>query len=240
MVFIPPGDTIPEVTHLAIIFIRTLIIYGMLLVSLRLLGKRQLGEMELSEFLVASLIADLAANPLQDIGIPLLNGLVPIVTLFCCELLISAFAMHNVRLRTLLFGEPSLLIFHGKIDQREMSKNRFTLDELMQEMRSQGIRDIATVEYAFLETNGRLSILPFANQTPPSAADLKLELESCGFPRILICDGRLIGKNLKKSGHDKAWLQEQLKDHGGKVSGIFLLTVDDEERVYCAEKEKTT
>ena len=225
------------VNALAIIFIRTLILYASLLLFLRLLGKRQLGEMELSEFLVASLIADLAANPLQDIGIPLLNGLVPVVTLFCCELLISACAIRSVRLRTLLFGEPSLLIYHGVIDQNEMAKNRFTLDELMQEMRAQGVRDLATVEYAFLETNGRLSVLPFCSELPPSAADLNLTPKDGGFPRILICDGRLIRKNLQKSGHDMAWLRAQLKAHGGSVSGIFLLTVDDASRVYCVEKE---
>lgn len=223
--------------RLAIIFIRTLILYGVLLLFLRLLGKRQLGEMELSEFLVASLIADLAANPLQDIGIPLLNGLVPVVTLFCCELLISACAIRNVRLRTLLFGEPSLLIYHGVIDQREMAKNRFTLDELMQEMRAQGVRDLASVEYAFLETNGRLSVLPYPSKMPPSAADLKLSLPSSGFPSIIICDGRLISKNLQKSGHDMRWLHKQLESQGGDIAGIFLMTVDESSQVYCVKKE---
>ena len=138
---------------MVIIFVRTLIVYLALLVCLRLLGKRQLGEMELSEFIVASLIADLASNPLQDIGMPLLNGLIPVVTLFCCELAISTLTMHSVRLRAFLFGKPSLLIEHGRILQKEMGRNRFTLDELMQELRAIGVRDIATIEYAFLETN---------------------------------------------------------------------------------------
>ena len=224
---------------LVIIFVRTLIVYFTLLALLRLLGKRQLGEMELSEFLVASLIADLASNPLQDIGMPLLNGLIPVVTLFCCELLISSLTMHSIRLRAFLFGKPSLLIDHGRIDQKEMGKNRFTLDELLQELRSMGVRDIATVEYAFLETNGKLSVLQYASETPPSAADLKVRTESCGFPIILISDGRLISENLSKSGHGKAWLSEQIKPFGGKISEIFLLTVDDLSRVYCVRKEKS-
>lgn len=223
---------------LAIIFIRTLILYFLLLVFLRLLGKRQLGEMELSEFLVASLIADLASNPLQDIGIPLLNGLIPIVTLFCCELLISTLTMRSIRLRAFLFGKPSLLIDHGKILQREMSQNRFTLDELLQELRSQGVRDIASVEYAFLETNGKLSVLQYASEMPPSANKLNIPEENCGFPRILISDGRLIRENLQKSGHEETWLLKQIRPYGGKISEIFLLTVDDASRVYCVRKEK--
>ncbi len=223
---------------LVIIFVRTLIVYFTLLALLRLLGKRQLGEMELSEFLVASLIADLASNPLQDIGMPLLNGLIPVVTLFCCELLISSLTMHSIRLRAFLFGKPSLLIDHGRIDQKEMGKNRFTLDELLQELRSLGVRDIATVEYAFLETNGKLSVLQYASETPPSASDLNVRAENCGFPIILISDGRLISENLSKSGHGKEWLREQIKPFGGKISEIFLLTVDDLSRVYCVRKEK--
>ena len=221
-----------------IIFIRTLIVYTALLVFLRLLGKRQLGEMELSEFIVASLIADLAANPLQDIGMPLLNGLIPIVTLFCCELMISALTLRSIRLRAFLFGKPSLLIDHGKIVQKEMGRNRFTLDELMQELRSLGVRDIAAVEYAFLETNGKLSVLQYASQSPPSADDLHLSVVNCGFPRILISDGRLIRENLQKCGFEEKWLMKQIKPYGGKIADIFLMTVDDASRVYCVQKEK--
>lgn len=221
-----------------IIFFRTLIVYFTLLVFLRLLGKRQLGEMELSEFLVASLIADLAANPLQDIGMPLLNGLVPIATLFCCELLISTLTMRSIRLRAFLFGKPSLLIDHGRILQKEMRRNRFTLDELLQELRAQGVRDIAAVEYAFLETNGKLSVLQYQSKSPPGADALNVSVEDSGFPRILISDGRLIRENLRKSGYDERWLVEQIRPFGGKISEIFLLTVDDAAQVYCAGKER--
>ena len=223
-----------------IIFFRMLIVYFSLLVLMRMLGKRQLGEMELSEFLVASLIADLAANPLQDIGMPLLNGLIPIATLFCCELIISTLTMRSVRLRTLLFGKPSLLIDHGRILQREMGKNRFTLDELLQELRAQDVRDLASIEYAFLETNGKLSVLKYASETPPSAAAWKLNVENCGFPHIVISDGRLIRENLQKCGQSESWLNEQIKPYGGKIADIFLLTVDDASRVYCVRKENKT
>lgn len=223
---------------LAIIFIRTLLIYALLHLFLRLLGKRQLGEMELSEFLIASLIADVAANPLQDIGMPMLNGVIPILTLFCCEMLISSLTMRSIRLRSLLFGEPSLLIRHGVIDQRQMRRNCYMLDELLAELRALGIRDIASIEYAFLETNGKLSVLPYASELPATCADLGVKTENCGYPRILISDGRLIKANLTRSGHDDAWLRSQLRPYGGDSTRIFLMTVDGAGRVYCVPKEE--
>ena len=168
---------------------------------------------------------------------PLLNGLIPIATLFCCELAISTLTMRSIRLRAFLFGKPSLLIDHGRILQSEMSKNRFTLDELLQELRAQGVRDIAAIEYAFLETNGKLSVLQYASESPPSANDLHVAAENCGFPRILISDGRLIRENLRKSGYEEAWLHKQIRPYGGRIADIFLLTVDDAARVYCVAKE---
>ena len=152
---------------MAIVLVRTLVIYFALLITMRLLGKRQLGEMELSEFVLAALIADLAAHPLQDIGIPLINGLVPILTLFCCEVLISGATLKSVHLRSLFFGKPSVLILRGKVKQRELNKNRFSLDELMQELRNQGVLDISKIEYGILETDGRLNVILYASESPP-------------------------------------------------------------------------
>ena len=126
---------------------------------MRLLGKRQLGEMELSEFVVAALVADLASHPLQDLGIPMINGIVPVLTLFCCEVFISWAAMKSIRLRALLFGKPGVLIKDGQIMQQEMEKNRFTADELMQELRNQGCMDISKIKYAILETTGKISVI---------------------------------------------------------------------------------
>ena len=150
---------------------------------MRLLGKRQLGEMELSEFVLAALIADLAAHPLQDIGIPLINGLVPILTLFCCEVLISGATLKSVRLRSLFFGRPSVLILRGKVIQRELRKNRFSLDELMQELRNQGVLDISKIEYGILETDGRLNVILYASESPVTPAMLNIETSRDAYPR---------------------------------------------------------
>ena len=217
---------------MAIVLVRTLIIYFSLLLTLRLLGKRQLGEMELSEFVVAALIADLAAHPLQDMGIPLLNGLLPILVLFCCEVLIAGLSLKSIRLRSLIFGKPSLLIVKGRILQQEMLRNRFTLDELMQELRSQGITDPQDVEYGVLETNGRLSLI----LSP--AAQLKLPTEDRGYPSIVISDGRVLEGNLRHLGLDRRWLEERLRRHGvSSPREVFLLTASSAGESYFAAKE---
>ena len=223
---------------MAIVFIRTIIVYTALLLTMRLLGKRQLGEMELSEFVVAALIADLAAHPLQDIGIPMMNGLIPILTLFCCEVLIAGLSMKHIRLRALLFGKPSILISHGKIDQRELWKNRFTLDELMQEMRSQGAMDISKVEYAILETDGRLNVILYPSEMPATASLLKLPVPDEGYPIILISDGRIMEENLKRSGKNQTWLDSQLKKRKMKsAEEVFLMMVNGAGQIYFAAKE---
>ncbi|MDY4487789.1 MAG: DUF421 domain-containing protein [Candidatus Limivicinus sp.] len=223
---------------MAIIFIRTLIIYFSLLLIMRLLGKRQLGEMELSEFVVAALIADLASHPLQDIGIPMINGLVPIVTLFCCEVLISGVAMKNIRLRALLFGKPSMLVEKGKIRQKEMKKNRFTTDELMEELRNQGYPDISSVEYAVLETDGRLSVIPYPSEAPVTPAQLKIEAEDKGYPVVVISDGHVIQSNLRLVGRDMNWLKQRLAALGIKdTKQVFLMTVNSAGQVYYTIKE---
>lgn len=223
---------------MAIVFVRTLIIYFALVLIMRILGKRQLGEMELSEFVVAALIADLASHPLQDIGIPMINGLVPIVTLFCCEVLISGVAMKNIRLRALLFGKPSMLVEKGKIKQHEMKKNRFTTDELMEELRNQGYLDISAVEYAVLETDGRLSVIPHPSESPVKPSQLKIEAEDKGYPVVVISDGHVIESNLRLVGRDRNWLKKRLAALGVKdAEQVFLMTVNSAGQVYFAPKE---
>ncbi len=222
---------------MAIVFIRTLIIYFALLVTMRLLGKRQLGEMELSEFVLASLIADLAAHPLQDIGIPLINGLVPVMTLFCCEVIIAGLCMKSIKLRALLFGRPSLLIDHGKILQQQMHQNRFTPEELMQELRNQGYYDISQVQYAILETDGTLNIMPMPVDKPISARTLGIQADEEEYPSIVINKGRILDNNLRWLGLDRRWLAAELKKAGCRTEDIYLMIADKLGRTYIAPKE---
>ena len=223
---------------MAIVLVRTLIIYFALLLAMRLLGKRQLGEMELSEFVVAALIADLASHPLQDMGIPLINGLIPILVLFCCEVLIAGLSMKSIRLRGLVFGRPSLLIVKGRILQQEMFKNRFTLDELMQELRAQGVADLNSVAYGILETNGKLSLILSPEESPVTAGQMQVQAEDPGYPSIVISDGRVLEANLRHLGYDRLWLEKQLKSHGvSSPKQVFLMTASSTGKVYFAAKE---
>ena len=225
---------------MAIVIARTLIIYFALLLSMRLMGKRQLGEMELSEFVVAALIADLAAHPLQDMGIPLLNGLVPIVVLFCCEVLIAGLSMRSIRLRELFFGKPSLLIVKGEINQVEMRRNRYTLDELMQELRSQGCANIRAVEYAILETDGKLNLILYPAERPVTAGQMALPAPDGGYPHIVISDGRVLEGNLKHLGLDAQWLEQHIREAGFTEAGeVYLMTVNERQEVFLAGKEQT-
>ena len=223
---------------MAIIIIRTIIVYLALLVTMRILGKRQLGEMELSELVLAALIADLASHPLQDLGIPMINGLIPILTLFCCEVLITGVSIKSVRLRGLLFGKPSFLIVRGEINQYEMHKNRFTTDELMQELRNQGCTDISLVEYGILETDGTLNVILFPSARPVTAGQMGIESSNGGYPSIIINDGRVLEANLKHIGRDLNWLNAELERQGkGRAKDIFLMTVNQSGQVYIAAKE---
>ena len=203
---------------MAIIFVRTLIIYLTLLACMRMMGKRQLGELELSELVVAVLISDMAAIPLQDIGIPLLNGLLPVFTLFCCEYLISGVIMHSIPLRKVLCGKPSILVKNGVVLREAMRKNRFTLDELCEELRGQNVTDISKVQYAILETDGKLNAILFPAERPVSAGQMGLQPEITDYPLIVINDGKLLPQNLRSAGRDERWLLKEIHSRGAQRS----------------------
>lgn len=225
---------------MVIAFTRTIILYLLIIAGIRLMGKRQVGELEPSELVLSLIIADLAAVPMQDFGIPLLAGIIPIVTLLSITTILSVLTMKSVRFRALMCGRPSIIVENGKLKQREMAKNRFTVDELMEDLRLQGINDLSTIKYAILETNGRLSILPYANQRPATAEQMKAATQELGLPLVIISDGRLLSHNLRARGLNKSWLKKALREHGAKEIGdVFLLTVDEKNNVYFTAKAVT-
>lgn len=218
--------------------VRTVILYLIIIAGIRLMGKRQVGELEPSELVLSLLIADLASVPMQDQGIPLLAGIIPILTLLSLAMIFSVATMKSITLRAILCGRPSVVIRSGKFDQEEMRRNRLTVDELLEELRIQGYTDLSVVKYAILETNGQLSVLPYANQKPPAARDMKVSVKEGGLPRVVVSDGRLLERNLKALGHDRPWLDKQLSQRGCRdLSRVFLLLVDEADAVYFAEKE---
>lgn len=223
---------------MVIAFIRTIILYIIIIAGIRLMGKRQVGELEPSELVLSLLIADLAAVPMQDFGIPLLTGVIPILTLLSMTMIFSVLTMRFVRFRILMCGKPSIVVRDGTPDQKEMHRNRFTVDELFEELRMNGYTDISKIKYAILETNGQLSVLPYASAKPPTTEQLSVKTQESGLPVILISDGRVLENNLKTAGHDLRWLEKQLKKHRcSSPARVFLMTVDEQGQVKLFPKQ---
>ena len=222
-------------------FCRTVILYFLLMVGLRLMGKRQIGELEPSELVLTLIISDLAAVPMQDFGIPLVNGLFPIATLLCLSMLLSFFSLKSVRFRALVCGRPTVIIREGKVLQQNMARNRFTVDELLEQLRSQGYSDLSAVKYAILETSGQVSVLPYTKASPITPQVVQMEVQdNVTLPVLLINDGHVMSANLSASGYDRTWLNRQLKDRRlTSPRQVFFMTVDEAGAVVCVAKEAT-
>lgn len=221
-------------------FLRTILLYLIIVVTLRVLGKRQVGELEPSELVVAILISDLAAVPMQDIGIPMLTGVIPIITLLALELLASEISMHSLRFRSFLCGKPVFIIQNGKIDQKAMTDNRLTIDELFCSLRQNGILDISQVQYAILETSGQLSTFLYPKFSPPTARDLSKYPKPPEYPVTIISDGRILEDNLRSLGQDLGWLRNQLTLAGLIPTDIFLMTGTPQGEIFFVKKEGST
>ena len=220
-------------------FLRTVLLYALLIVGLRLTGKRQIGQLEPIEFVLMMLLSDLASVPMQDFGLPLLQGVIPIATLLAISTLLSGISMCSVRFRSLVCGEPTLIIRDGILQQSAMKRSRLTLDEVLEELRVQGVSALDDVKYAVLETSGQLSVLLRADVQPATPRQMGLKVADDVFiPVIIIDNGRLMGKNLQKLGLDEKWLQKQLKTHKvHRVQEVFLMTADRGGSVVLVKKE---
>ncbi len=224
---------------MATAFFRTLILYLLLIAGLRLSGKRQIGELEPIELVLTLLISDLASVPMQDFGLPLFNGVIPIVTLIALSTLFSGISLRCVRFRELVCGTPALVICEGKLRQETMRRNRLTLDELLEQLRGQGITDLNDVKYAVLETNGRLSVLVRSDRQPLTPQQLGVAVaDDVLLPTVVINDGRVLTDSLRQVGRDERWLARELQRQGiGRSEEVFLLTVDGQGGVVCLKKE---
>lgn len=218
-------------------YLRTLVLYLVLIFAVRLMGKRQIGEMAPTEFVVTMLVANLAAIPMQDGAIPLYSGLVPILTVLGSELVLSGLVFSSVKLRRLLCGKPVVLIDNGKLLQDNLRRTRITLDELTGHLREQNVLDIRTVQYAILETDGQLSVFPYPKDKPATAKTAGLTPKPAFLPVTIIEDGYLSRENMKQAHRDSAWLEGILKDHCATVESTLLLTVDAGNKVVWLGKE---
>ena len=218
-------------------YLRTVVLYLLLLAVIRLMGKRQIGQMEPSEFVVTMLVANLASIPMQDGGIPLFSGVVPILTVLGAELILSVLSMKSLRFRKLLCGKPVILIENGTILQQNLRKTRITLDELTGHLREKDVLDLRSVQYAILETNGNLSVFPYPKERPASAREAGVQTKKQYFPITVISDGKLLRENLKIAKKDTRWVQRVLKEQQAQLQDTWLLTVDGADHVYFCRKE---
>ena len=218
-------------------FLRTILLYLALIGMIRLMGKRQIGEMEPSEFVVAILIADLASIPMQDIGIPLLYGLIPILTVGALELLFSYLSLRSTAFRKLFCGTPVILMENGKILYSNLKKTRISVNELVEHLRESEIVDLSTVQYAILETNGQISSLLYPKYAPASAKDAGVSVDRLELPVTVISDGKWVEENLKLVQKDKAWVSEYLEKQNCLIKKVLLLTLSKSGKAYLAKKE---
>lgn len=221
-------------------FIRTLILYFLIIFSLRIMGKRQLGELQPSELVTSILISDLAAVPMQDLGIPLVQGVVPILTLFGLEMLISALTAGSVRLRDFFSGRTSVLVKDGRINQRALAEQRISVTELLEELRLKDVFDPREISCAYLETNGMLSVQLKSGKRSVTAEQMGADTE--GTPELyttLIAQGHLLSVNLPVCGRDEAWLRQELAANGYKSpKEIYLMVVDNLGSAMIVPKER--
>ena len=223
-----------------ITLVRSVLLYLILIAAIRMMGKRQIGQMEASEFVVTMLIADLASVPMQNNAISLFSGLTPILAVLALELLLTAASIRWLGMRKLLCGKPVILIEKGRISQRNLARTRVTLDELTGRLRAQGVLHIGEVNYAILETDGQISVFPYAKCRPPSAADLGLRPEDESLPWTVVSDGRVLTENLALAGRDRAWLEAVLQQRGCRLTDVLILTVDAQGRVFFCRREAET
>lgn len=214
------------------IILRTLIIYITLLIIMRLMGKRQLGELELSELITTLLFSEIATTPITTPSTRLIDAIVPIGIIAALEILFSFIMIKFPTLKRMLTSGPSVIIQKGKINKKEMLKSRITLDELISQIRQNGVYDLDEVDYAILEENGKMTVVPKSSQRPPTLKDMKIKSKDTGVMHIIIADKKINSYNLELIGKDKKWLESLLKKHSLKPDDIFCMTVDDAGRIF--------
>lgn len=219
-------------------FVRAIIIYIIVLIVMRLMGKREIGQLQPFELVISIMIADLASIPMSDPGVPIFNGIVPILGLLCMHLIITLLNIKSVNIRKVTCGKPTLLIFRGKVDESALKKERFTISELQERLRGKDVFNLGDVEYAILETNGEVSVILKPNKRTTTPEDFNMEPEYEGMPYDLIVDGKIMYENLNKIGRDKNWLIKEVKKFKTVPEDVFIATIDGKGNFFCQEKEK--
>lgn len=220
-----------------ITFFRSIVLYIIVLIVMRLMGKREIGQLQPFELAISIMIADLATIPMTEIGIPIFNGIIPILGLLLMHLIISIINLKSLKGREIICGKPTILIYRGKIDEIALKKERFTINELQEKLRGNNIVNLGDVEYAILETSGEVTIIqkPEKRGTIPEDFNIKPDYE--GIPYDLVIDGKIMNKNLKSIGKNYSWLKKQVEKFGIKPEEALVVTIDGKGQIFCQKKE---
>lgn len=219
-----------------IIFFRAIVLYILVLIVMRLMGKREIGQLQPFELAIAIMIADLASIPMTDTGVPISNGIVPILGLLVMHLLISILNLKSMKAREIICGKPRILIYRGKVDEKALRKERFTLNELQERLRDKNIVNIFDVEYAILETNGQISVIEKPNKRNTIPEDFGITPEYEGLSYDLVIDGKIMRDNLKLLGKNYNWLVSVVSKFGYKPEEALLVTIDGKGQIFSQKK----
>ncbi len=234
------GNNIPKPKgnlNMSVVFIRAIILYLLLIFSVRLMGKRQLGELQPSELAVTILISNIATLPVEDTGTPLLTGIIPIITLASLDVIMSWLSLKSRSMRRIISGTPVIIIRDGELDQKQMREIRFSVDDLVESLRMQGIFDISEVQFAVVETTGTLSVYQKYQYRNVTNSDMEIKGRSVNPPEIIVADGELDHKAMARLCLTEKWVEHMLKKEKTVLRNVFLLTVDPDRKYSLIKKE---
>lgn len=224
---------------MTVVFIRAVILYWVLIFSVRLMGKRQIGELQPSELAITILISNIATLTVEDLSVPLITGLLPVLTLVCMDVLMSWISLRSRRMRGMISGEPVIIVSNGRVDQQKLYNLRFTTDDLMEAIRAEGIFDLDEVQFAVVETTGKVNVYPKFRNRPVTNSDLDIKNSSSDPPAVVIQDGQVMESSMKRLGLGEGWLGKVLDENGVKVSEVFMLTAETAGKYKLIKKELT-
>lgn len=220
-----------------ITFFRSILIYIFVLIVMRLMGKREIGQLQPFELAIAIMIADLASIPMTDPGIPISNGIISILGLLVMHLIISIINMKSIKAREVICGRPTILVYRGKIDEKALKKERFTINELEERLRGNNVINLGDVEYAILETSGQVTVIQKPEKRNTIPEDFNIVPEYEGIPYDLVVDGKIMDDNLKAIGKNREWLKKQVEKFKMKPEEALVVTYDGKGQIFCQKKE---
>lgn len=207
-----------------IITIRTVLLYLLIVFSLRLMGKKQLGELQPSELVTTIMISNIATLALEEASVPMLMGIVPILMIVCLDVIMSGITLKSAKIRRIVSGSARVIVSDGVVDQKELKNLRYTIDDVTEAMREQGIFDISQVQYAIVETNGKINFLQ--KEEPPKNP-----------PEIIVKDGEINADGLSRAKLGEGWVTEILKENGTEISSVFIMSADSDGQYQIVVKE---